>query len=81
MEGIFPGRWKEVRLALILKEKGDHELPSAYRQLCMHDSLKRSAGDLSKSQFRFILGKFRADAVMVWMLFIESRLPATEFDA
>ena len=78
-EGIFPCRWKVARLALISKGKGDPELPSAYRPLCMLDTAGkvleklirgrlaeaiRAAGDLSARQFGFRTGKSTVDAVM-----------------
>lgn len=37
-EGTFPTAWKEQRLVLISKGKGDPELPSSYRPLCMLDT-------------------------------------------
>ena len=78
-EGIFPARWKVARLALIPKGKGDPELPSSYRPLCMLDTAGkvleklirsrlaeaiRAAGDLSPRQFGFRAGRSTIDAVM-----------------
>lgn len=37
-EGIFPTAWKEQKLVLISKGKGDPQLPSSYRPLCMLDT-------------------------------------------
>lgn len=38
MEGIFPECWKEQKLVLISKGKGDPSAPSSYRPLCMLDT-------------------------------------------
>lgn len=71
-EGSFPKAWKEQKLVLISKGKGDPNSPSSYRPLCMLDTagkllerlLKprleeaiRSAGGLSKRQYGFRPGK------------------------
>lgn len=71
-EGIFPEIWKEQKLVLISKGKGDRGSPSSYRPLCMLDTagklLERlikprleeainSAGGLSKRQYGFRPGK------------------------
>lgn len=77
--GIFWSRWKVARLVLISKGKGNPELPSAYRPLCMLDTtgkvleklLKfrlsaeiRRAGDLSPKQYGFRSGMSTRNAIL-----------------
>lgn len=71
-EGIFPNIWKEQKLVLISKGKGDPESPSSYRPLCMLDTAGKlmerllkprieeailAGGGLSKRQYGFRPGK------------------------
>lgn len=75
--GSFPKRWKEQRLVLISKGKGDPGLPSSYRPLCMLDtagkllekllkprllSAVQAAGDLSDKQYGFRKGRSTIEA-------------------
>ena len=77
-EGCFPKRWKRQRLVLIYKGKGDQNLPSSYRPLCMLDTagklleklLKprlqaaiKAAGDLSDRQYGFRKGRSTVEAI------------------
>lgn len=77
-EGVFSARWKIARLVLINKGKGDPELPSSYRPLCMLDTAGKvleklikarlaraikDAGDLSPRQYGFRSGLSTIDAV------------------
>jgi hypothetical protein len=77
-EGVFSTRWKNARLVLVKKGKGDPKLPSSYRPLCMLDTAGklleklirerltaaiRSAGDLSPRQYGFRRGLSTIDAV------------------
>ena len=67
-EGIFPDVWKEQKLVLISKSKGDPGSLSSYRPLCLLDSAGKlferlikpkldsaikSSGDLYKMQYGF----------------------------
>lgn len=77
-EGVFSSRWKTARLVLISKGKGDPELPSSYRPLCMLDTAGKVfeklirarltaaikvAGDLSPRQYGFRVGLSTIDAI------------------
>lgn len=77
-EGVFCKRWKQARLVLINKGKGEQRLASSYRPLCMLDTagklleklLKtrleaaiRVAGGLADTQFGFRRGKSTIDAI------------------
>lgn len=76
--GVFSERWKVARLVLVSKGKGDPELPSSYRPLCMLDtagkvlekllrprllSAIKAAGDLSPHQHGFRKGRSTIDAI------------------
>lgn len=77
-EGCFCKRWKEARLVLINKGKGEQHTASSYRPLCMLDTAGklfekllrarlgeaiRRAGDLSDMQFGFRRGRSTVDAL------------------
>lgn len=77
-EGVFPDRWKWQRLVLLLKPGKQPDQPSAYRPLCMLDSMGKilesiivhrlqetleSTGGLSAKQFGFRRGKSTIDAI------------------
>lgn len=77
--GIFSTRWKVMRLALISKGKGDPDLPSLYRPLCMLDTAGkvlekllrsrllaaiRDSGDLSLAQYGFRKGGSTVEAIL-----------------
>ena len=77
-EGVFPSCWKTSRLVLIGKGKGDPDLPSSYRPLCMLDTAGKvleklirsrlnsavvAAGDLSARQYGFRKGRSTVDAI------------------
>ena len=77
-EGVFPSPWKTARLVLISKGKGDPDVPSSYRPLCMLDtagklfeklirarlnSAVEAAGDLSPRQYGFRKGRSTIDAI------------------
>lgn len=77
-EGMFHKQWKEQRLVLVSKGKGDPRSPSAYRPLCMLNTagkllerlLKprlvtaiREGGDLSNKQYGFRCGRSTIDAI------------------
>jgi hypothetical protein len=76
--GVFSSRWKCAKLVLINKGKGDPELPSSYRPLCMLDTAGKvleklirarltaaikAAGDLSPKQYGFRVGLSTVDAI------------------
>ena len=76
--GIFPEPWKKQRLVLISKGKGDPNLPSAYRPLCMLDTAGKlyerllkprleaainEAGGLSSRQHGFRPGRSTLGAI------------------
>lgn len=77
-EGIFPEKWKEQKLVLISKGKGDPLAPSSYRPLCMLDTAGkllerlikprleeaiRARGGLSVRQHGFRPGKSTIGAI------------------
>lgn len=77
--GVFSARWKVSRLVLISKGKGDPEMPSSYRPLCMLDTAGKvfeklirsrlntaiqAAGDLSPLQYGFRTGRSTIDATL-----------------
>lgn len=77
-DGVFPVQWKRARLVLISKGKGDPDLPSSYRPLCMLDtagklfeklirsrldSAVEAAGGLSPRQYGFRRGRSTIDAI------------------
>lgn len=77
-EGVFPKAWKNQRLVLISKKKGNPNSPSGYRPLCMLDTagklLERllkprilaaiqAAGDYSDKQYGFRKGRSTIGAV------------------
>lgn len=76
--GVFPSPWKTARLVLISKDKGDSQVPSSYRPLCMLDTAGKilekllkmrlisaiaDAGDLSPRQYGFRTGRSTIDAI------------------
>lgn len=76
--GVFSSRWKCAKLVLINKGKGDPELPSSYRPLCMLDTAGKvleklirsrltaaikAAGDFSPKQYGFRMGLSTVDAI------------------
>lgn len=76
--GVFPKRWKVARLVLVGKGKGDPELPSYYRPLCMLDTAGKvlekmlrsrlqsaieNGGGLSPRQYGFRSGRSTMDAI------------------
>lgn len=78
IEGLFPETWKEQKLVLISKGKGDPSSPSSFRPLCMLNTagklferlLKprieqaiRLKGGLSKRQYGFRPGKSTIGAI------------------
>jgi len=79
VEGVFPSPWKTARLVLISKGKGDPELPSSHRPLCMLDTAGKlfeklirsrlnsavaAAGDLCPRQYGFRKGRSTIDAIV-----------------
>lgn len=77
-QGIFSDSWKVARLVLIPKGKGDPEVPSSYRPLCMLDTAGKvlekllrprlraaieAAGDLSPKQYGFRVGRSTMNAI------------------
>jgi len=77
-EGQFPTPWKNARLVLIDKGKGEPNSPSSYRPLCMLDTVGKlfeklikgrltsaviAAGDLSEKQHGFRKGRSTIGAV------------------
>lgn len=87
-EGIFPGRWKRARLALIAKPGKPVGVPSSYRPLCLLDDVGKifesllvarveahmaaSGVGLSDRQFGFRSGRSTDDALRL----LQERLEA-----
>ena len=78
MSGVFSARWKEARLVLIRKPKGNVNTASSFRPLCMLDTAGkllekllqprilseiRKAGDLTENQHGFRKGHSTLNAV------------------
>jgi len=78
-EGVFPGRWKRARLALLAKPGKPEGMPSSYRPLCLLDDVGKifefllasrmnshmsaTGVELSERQFGFRSGRCTDDAL------------------
>uniref|UniRef100_A0A0K8SB34 Reverse transcriptase domain-containing protein n=1 Tax=Lygus hesperus TaxID=30085 RepID=A0A0K8SB34_LYGHE len=79
LTGVFSKQWKRARLVLLDKGKGEPNLPSSWRPLCMLDTAGKGyekllqlrlvpaveeAGDLSARQYGFRKGRSTVDALL-----------------